>query len=182
MPLFTGRGDAGETDLMGGTRVSKDHARIEALGVVDELNSLLGAVLAFLDAEEGRPLLSEVQNTLFSLGAELSLPVNTRPSATFSPIAPEQVHALERAISDLEKRVGPQRAFVLPGGTPGAALLHVARAVARRAERRVVALAAQEDLNPEVVRYLNRLSSLLHALALRANQEGGIPERHPTYP
>jgi cob(I)alamin adenosyltransferase len=179
MPLFTGRGDGGETDLLG-SRVPKDHRRVEVLGALDELNAALGVVLASTpDGSESR-LLEEVQNDLFTVGAELAMaPGESRRLAP--PLGRPRIEELEVEIRRLEGELGRQKAFVLPGGSPEAAQLHNARAVTRRAERRVVSLAAEEDVNPEILRYLNRLSTLLHALALEANQEAGIEERHPTY-
>ncbi|MFQ5908201.1 MAG: cob(I)yrinic acid a,c-diamide adenosyltransferase [Thermoplasmata archaeon] len=179
MPLFTGRGDGGETDLLG-SRVPKDHRRIEVLGALDELNAALGVALASQPDAPGSPLLEEVQNDLFIVGAELAMaPGESRRLAP--PLERRRVDALEEAIRRLEGDIGPQKAFVLPGGTLEAAHLHFARAVVRRAERRVVSLAAEEEVNTEVLRYLNRLSTLLHALALRANQEAGVAERQPSY-
>ncbi|MFQ5986548.1 MAG: cob(I)yrinic acid a,c-diamide adenosyltransferase [Thermoplasmata archaeon] len=179
MPLFTGRGDEGETDLLG-KRVSKDHYRIEVLGALDELNAALGVAYAAFGEDASAPLLQEAQNDLFTIGAELAVASGDNLEVA-PPLTGERVAALEAEIVGLEAKVGPQRAFVLPGGAPAAAHLHHARAIARRAERRTVALASEEDVNPEVLRYLNRLSSLLHAMALWANQRAGVEERHPRY-
>lgn len=181
MRLYTGRGDQGDTDLMGGSRVSKDHDRIEAIGEVDELNASLGEAIAALPADADAELLGEVQNDLFTIGAELALPTGARPAKAFTPLGEARITVLEAAIERLREAIGPQKAFVLPGGSREAALLHRARAVARRAERRVVTLAGRDEVNPEILRYLNRLSSLLHAMALRANQGAGVEERHPHY-
>ncbi len=181
MPLFTGRGDRGETDLMG-PRVRKDDLRVEAMGEVDELNAILGVVGAFLPPGEATEILLQVQNDLFTVGAELSLPPKGRRVKAFNPLAEERVGALEEALRRADEAAGPQNAFVLPGGSREAALLHYARAVARRAERRVVALSGREKVSPTIMRYLNRLSSLLHGLALQANVEAGKEERRPSYP
>ncbi len=180
MTLYTGRGDEGETDLLGGKRVRKDDLRIEAVGAVDELNAALGLVTSFLGRGEALEILEEVQNRLFTVGAEIGQGPG-KALRSYSPLAEAAVAVLEEAIDRLETRVGEQRAFVLPGGSREAALLHYARAVTRRAERKVVALASKEELNPQILRYLNRLSSLLHALALHANVEAGVEERHPSY-
>ncbi len=180
MALYTRRGDKGETDLLGGSRVRKDHERIEALGAVDELNAALGMAISFLQDAEVIRILESVQNSLFTLGAEIGRG-SDKPSTT-PPLAEAAVESLERATDDYKRRVGRQQAFVLPGGSQQSALLHYARAVARKAERRVVTLAAKEELNPQILRYLNRLSSLLYALALHANLEAGVEERNPSYP
>lgn len=166
---------------MGGPRVRKDHYRIEAMGEVDELNSTLGVAMAFLPEGYEASLLAEVQNDLFTIGAELSLPPEGRQVRPFEPLAEERVGRLEEVIRDMESVIGPQRAFVLPGGSQAGAMLHLARSVARRAERRVVALNAREPVNRQILRYLNRLSSLLHAMALKVNRDAGVAERNPTY-
>ncbi len=180
MTLYTGRGDEGETDLLGGKRVRKDHLRIEATGAVDELNAALGIVTSFLHRGEAMEVLEEVQNRLFTVGAEI-VQESGKTISAFAPLSEAAVEGLEKATDSFEKSVGNQRAFVIPGGSREASLLHYTRAVARRAERRVVALASKEELNPQILRYLNRLSSLLHALALHANVEAGVEERHPSY-
>ncbi|MEE9236541.1 MAG: cob(I)yrinic acid a,c-diamide adenosyltransferase [Thermoplasmata archaeon] len=182
MTPYTGRGDKGETDLMGGPRVSKDHYRVEAIGEVDELNAALGVVVALLPQGEISEFLTDVQNDLFTVGAELSLPPESRPVKEFTPLPEERVEKLERAVGAIDTEVEPRRVFVLPGGSREAALLHYARAVTRRAERRVVALAQRETVNPAVLSYLNRLSSLLFAMALKVNRDEGVEEKNPTYP
>jgi cob(I)alamin adenosyltransferase len=181
MTVYTRAGDKGETGLMSGERVRKDHPRVEAMGAVDELNSALGLALALLEGGPAREALGMVQNDLFSLGADLALPAGRRAAKAFSRITADRVQRLEATIDAVEARLGPQRQFVLPGGTPGAAAIHLARSIARRAERRLVSLAGSEEVNPEAIRYLNRLSSLLHVLALEVNREAGIGEQHPQY-
>lgn len=167
---------------MGGPRVRKDHRRIEAIGGVDELNAALGIAVTFLHEGEMRGLLIGVQNDLFTVGAELSLPEGGRPRKALTPLNEDRIAALEEAIDTMGAELGDQHAFVLPGGSKEAALLHYTRAVARRAERRIVALASQEPVNPTILGYLNRLSSLLYAMALKANKDAGVEERNPTYP
>lgn len=179
MRIYTKSGDAGETGLFGGPRVPKDDARVEAYGTVDELNSQLGAARALLQDAELDALLAGVQNELFDLGADLAtpLPAGPPPARLAVPrVAPEQTQALEQAIDRLEQELPPLRQFILPAGTPAAAALHVARAVCRRAERRTVALARAEEINPEAVRYLNRLSDLLFVLARLANARAGAAD------
>ncbi|MFQ5919205.1 MAG: cob(I)yrinic acid a,c-diamide adenosyltransferase [Thermoplasmata archaeon] len=164
---------------MGG-RVSKTHRRIEALGALDELNAALGVALAAIAEGAQADLLERVQNDLFTVGAELAT-APEQPRGLAPPLGHDRVQDLEEAIADLETKLDPQKAFVLPGGSQAAAHLHYARAVSRRAERRVVALDSEEAVNPETLRYLNRLSTLLHALALWANREAQVEERHPRY-
>lgn len=165
-----------------GPRVRKDDPRVEAMGAVDELNAVLGVVGAFSPEGGSAAILRGIQNDLFTVGAELSLPPEGRRVKDFVPLQEARVGALEEALRRAEEVAGPQKAFVLPGGSPEAALLHHARAVARRAERRVVALASREEVSPTILAYLNRLSSLLHGLALQANVEAGTEERRPSYP
>lgn len=171
--IYTRTGDRGETGLIGGHRVPKDHARVEAYGTVDELNAHLGVVRAQTNDPEFDALLDDVQHRLFDLGAELATPGTT--AATLS-ISAAQVEALERAIDRYQEALPPLREFVLPGGAPLAATLHVARTVARRAERRVVTLARTGPVRPELLRYLNRLSDLLFMLARAANARAGRPD------
>jgi cob(I)alamin adenosyltransferase len=171
--IYTRAGDRGDTGLIGGARVPKDHPRVEAYGAVDELNSHLGMAIAGLDDQEIASLLQDIQHRLFDLGAEMATPA-TEPTATV--ISADHVAALERAIDDVEATLPSLREFILPGGTPAAASLHVARAVARRAERQVVALARAEPVNPQIVPYLNRLSDLLFVLARAANRRAGRPD------
>jgi len=172
--IYTRTGDRGETGLIGGTRVPKDHPRVEAYGAVDELNAHLGVVRAQIaDAELGA-LVDEIQHRLFDLGAELAAPAGAAGGA--SPIGDAAVTALERAIDAYQAALPPLREFILPGGAPLAASLHVARTVCRRAERRVVTLARAETVRPDLLRYLNRLSDLLFVLARVANRRVGRPD------
>lgn len=176
MKIYTKTGDAGQTGLFGGDRISKAHARVEAYGDVDELNSVLGIVRADLDL--GTPfetLLEAIQSRLFDLGAELA---NERGKDLGIPLVDEDdVVAMEHAIDHAEGELAPLRTFVLPGGSKVAAHLHLARTVCRRAERRVVALLEQgATVRPEVLRYLNRLSDLLFVLARLANHRAKIAD------
>jgi cob(I)alamin adenosyltransferase len=178
MRIYTRTGDAGETGLFGGARVSKADLRIEACGAVDELNALLGWSETLT-----RPLgltaeLQAVQADLMVVGADLATPGDMGPAAAARTrrVEPAHVTRLEEWIDRVETEVAPLASFILPGGAPGAAALQVARAVCRRAERRVVALAAAEPLNPLVVVYLNRLSDLLFVLARWVNAREGVPE------
>ncbi len=169
--IYTRAGDAGETSLGDGTRVPKSDPRIEAYGTVDELNSFVGVALSSGLPDEFRPWLERIQNELFDLGADLSVPLDDRRERL--RVSNDQVARLEELCDLVNKRLEPLRSFVLPGGAEAAAHLHVARAVCRRAERLVVALAASERVNPAAVAYLNRLSDLLFILARSANAGTG---------
>ena len=177
MRIYTRTGDAGQTTIWGGQRVSKMEARLEANGTVDELNAALGLVCTHLTDTSLQTLLRTIQSELFDLGADLAVPLGREKEEGQIPrIQPAQITALEHWIDDLEAQLEPLQQFILPGGTPAAATLHLARTIARRAERRVVALAASEAVNPEALRYLNRLSDLLFVLARTANHQAGTPE------
>ncbi|NBW97014.1 MAG: cob(I)yrinic acid a,c-diamide adenosyltransferase [Planctomycetia bacterium] len=173
MKIYTKTGDAGETGLFGGPRVRKDHARIEAFGTVDELNSHLGLVRTFPGAAPFDELLRRIQGELFDLGAELATPGDAAER-----IGMELVDAIESAIDHYEGELEPLKCFVLPTGTPTAAALHVARTVCRRAERRVVGLAAQLDtvIPSNAIEYLNRLGDLLFVLARVANKRENVAD------
>jgi cob(I)alamin adenosyltransferase len=173
--IYTRLGDGGETHLGDMSRVSKTHPRIEAYGAIDELNAQVAVTLTI----EGLPgryadWLRRVQNDLFDLGADLSVPEGGERERL--RVQPEQVAWLEAACDEVNATLTPLRSFVLPGGTPAAAHLHVCRTVCRRAERRALAV---EDANPEIVRYLNRLSDLLFILSRGANADGDEPLWEP---
>jgi cob(I)alamin adenosyltransferase len=172
--IYTKTGDQGETALGDGTRVPKDHPRVAAYGTVDELNAVLGLLLA---QPAGPPpeadLLRGVQNDLFDVGADLCRPQPPdEPPGLALRVREQQALRLEAAIDRLNAGLQPLTSFVLPGGAPAAAWCHLARTVCRRAEREVVALARAEPVNPHVVIYLNRLSDLLFVLARVYNQGG----------
>jgi cob(I)alamin adenosyltransferase len=172
--IYTRSGDAGETSLGDGTRVSKTDLRIEAYGTVDELNSAIGLVLAAEPPAEFRPWLERIQNELFDLGADLSVPLEDERERL--RVEPVQVERLEELCDLVNAGLEPLRSFVLPGGTEVAARLHVARTVCRRAERQAVALAGSALVNPAALAYLNRLSDLLFILARAANAAAGQAE------
>jgi cob(I)alamin adenosyltransferase len=179
--IYTRTGDKGETGLGDGSRRSKSDARVAAMGDVDEANSAIGlALIAVRDSSDAAhvaiaPMLERIQNDLFDLGADLCLPrqANEAPGAVLR-VAPSQVEALERAIDALNERLKPLRSFVLPGGTAVSAALHQARAVSRRAERSMVALAATEgeEVGEAALAYVNRLSDYLFVAARAANDFG----------
>ncbi len=169
--LYTRSGDGGETGLGDGSRVRKTHPRVVALGAVDELNATLGLALAGDLAAPVREALTGLQNDLFDLGADLSVPVPDDGPPRLR-MTPDRGADLERRIDAATARLEPLTSFVLPGGSPAAAALHLARTVCRRAEVDVLRLAECEPLNPHVGIYLNRLSDLLFSLARLANDGG----------
>lgn len=173
--IYTKTGDAGDTSLFDGTRVRKDDARVDAYGEVDELHAWLGLARAsVLDAPVDEALL-QIQRDLFALGAQLADPADKLAArVTKAIIADADVDRLEQLIDRFETEVPPLRRFVLAGGTPAGAVLHVARTVCRRAERRMVAL--NPPVDPVLLRYVNRLSDLLFVLARVVNHRGGVPE------
>jgi cob(I)alamin adenosyltransferase len=175
--LYTGTGDAGETALFGGNRVSKDHPRVEAYGSVDELNSVLGVAVSFVRQRRVTTVLGSVQNELLNIGAELASETGPKAERGRMFVDPERKIAdLERLIDEYDARVPPLQTFILPSGSQAGALLHLARSVCRRAERAVVRLSRQEDVNPHVIVYLNRLSDLLFVLARYVNKAARKPE------
>ena len=178
MRIYTRTGDKGDTGLFGGGRVGKDDARVEAYGEVDELNAVLGLARSIELMPRIDEVLVPIQRDLFSLGALLATPEHEkmRQHLEKARIDEERIVQLERAIDAGEAELEPLRAFILPGGTPKAAALHVARTVCRRAERRVVALRRDVGIPELVVVYLNRLSDLLFVLARVANRRAGAGE------
>ena len=178
MKIYTRTGDEGATALFGGGRVSKNHPRVEAYGDVDELNAALGLARSIEMMPRIDEVLVPVQRDLFAIGALLATPDHDkmREQLAKARVDEERIAELERAIDACESELDPLRSFIIPGGTPKAAALHVARTVCRRAERRVVHLAADIELPTLVVVYLNRLSDLLFMLARVANRRAGAGE------
>jgi cob(I)alamin adenosyltransferase len=171
--VTTRTGDSGETALVGGARVTKAHPRVDAYGEVDELNSFMGLARAELNDPEIDAILARIQNDLFTLGADLASPAEINvPRMT-----PEFTSGLEEISDKLLGTLEPLKEFILPGGSRAGAALHVARAITRRAERRVVGLAAEEPVNPDAIIYLNRLSDLLFIVARSVNRRAAIPEK-----
>jgi cob(I)alamin adenosyltransferase len=169
--IYTRGGDKGETSLGDGARVPKQSLRVEAYGTVDEANATIG--LARLHTQgETDAILARIQNDLFDLGADLCTPQTGRRAAGALRIVAAQVKRLEAEIDAMNAELQPLNSFVLPGGTPAAAYLHLARTVTRRAERLTCALAAEEQVNPEALKYLNRLSDHLFVLGRRLNDNG----------
>ena len=174
--IYTKTGDEGMTGLGGGQRVAKDSLRVEAYGTVDELNSHIGVALAIGLCERLAAELPAIQNQLFDLGADLATPATSQARHPVPTVQQRHIEALERLIDELNEVVGPLTNFLLPGGSPGAAQLHVARTVCRRAEREATTLAREEAIGPTVLPYLNRLSDALFVMARYENHERGVAE------
>jgi cob(I)alamin adenosyltransferase len=171
--IYTKGGDSGQTGLFGGGRLSKSDARVESYGEIDELNAVLGVVRTLALPPEARTILGEIQAQLFTLGAELA---TSNPKRDVPQTQASWVEAMERLIDQIDAEIPQLRQFILPGGSPAAAQLHLARTVCRRAERRVVALASGSEVPPMIVVYLNRLSDLLFMLARLANHRAKVEE------
>ncbi len=169
MKIYTKTGDAGQTGLFGGVRVDKDDERVEAYGTVDEANAALGIARAASSSPELAAWLEELQSDLFSLGAELACAPGKAETLSMPRIDSARVERLEQLIDEIDARLKPLNTFVLPGGTAVAAALHLARTVARRAERRTYALSKSVTVSRDILVYLNRLSDLLFVLARHEN-------------
>lgn len=176
--LYTRTGDDGTTALFGGGRVPKDHPRVEAYGAVDELNSALGVAISFLTQRRIAKRLSEIQNELFNIGSELASETGGKAAEAGRMFidADAKTAGLEALTDEYDARLPALRTFILPSGSQAGALLHLSRTVCRRAEREVVRLSRQEAVNPDILRYLNRLSDLLFVLARYVNKTAGKPE------
>jgi cob(I)alamin adenosyltransferase len=174
--IYTKTGDAGLTGLGGGKRVPKDSPRVEAYGTVDELNSQLGVALATGLCDRLSVALPPIQNQLFDLGSDLATPAVSQARHPVPTVEPRHIEHLEQLIDELNDVVGPLANFLLPGGSPGAAQLHVARTICRRAERATTTLARDEEVGPTVLPYLNRLSDALFVMARFENHERSVSE------
>lgn len=174
--IYTRKGDDGTTGLGSGRRVPKDSLRVQAYGTVDELNSVIGVALAGGLTPRLSEALTVIQNELFHLGADLSFPEEDKAKRPPPSVDARHVEKLERLMDELTEIVGPLENFILPGGSPGAAHLHVARTVCRRAEREAIALSRLEPIGPFVIPYLNRLSDALFVMARFENHERGVAE------
>jgi len=174
MKIYTKTGDDGETGLFGGPRVRKDHPRIAAYGEVDELNASLAVVRAGQVPREIDQVIERIQHELFAVGAELATPDPVAHGTRW--ISAKHTSRLEADIDQWESTLAPLRNFVLPGGSPASASIHLARCICRRAERHIVALAAAEPISNEIVIYVNRLSDLLFVMARVVNQRLGVPD------
>ena len=179
MKIYTKTGDSGETQVLGGGRVPKDDPRVAAYGDVDELNAVIGVAAAAQPTEFERELLERIQRDLFAIGGRLAIPDPAKVSKALekADLPPERTDDLERAIDRADQELEPLQAFIVPGGSTKAALLHHARTVCRRAERSVVGLNRDSAVPPEILKYLNRLSDLLFTLGRLANKRAKVPDR-----
>ena len=167
------------TSLYGSGRVPKDHVHIDTLGMLDELNSVIGVTLSFVEDEKLHGILTKIQNDLFTVGADVAgAHLQQQPVPR---IRPEHVQELEKEIDVLEEQLGMPKKFILPGGTRTSALLHLCRSVSRRAERMLVKLHQQVTINSETLCYMNRLSDFFYVLARQANKEVDVREQQPIY-
>lgn len=174
--IYTKTGDAGETSLFGGGRVGKDSARVDAYGELDELNAVLGLARSDVQDPEVDALLERLQVELFTVGAVLATPADTKAAAVIPQVEAAWISAQEEAIDALDGSLPAMTHFILPGGSRASASLHLARTVCRRVERKVVPLLRSGDVGPEVGQYLNRLSDLLFVLARVVNHRAGVPD------
>ena len=174
--IYTKTGDSGLTGLGGGRRVAKDSPRVRAYGTVDELNSAIGVALSLGLSDRLVTELATIQNELFDLGSDLCWPADDDRRGRIPTVQPHHVERLERLIDELNEVVGPLTNFLLPGGSPGAAGLHLARTICRRAEREAITLAHEEAIGGLVLPYLNRLSDALFVMARYENHERGVDE------
>jgi cob(I)alamin adenosyltransferase len=176
MKIYTRTGDTGTTGLYGGERVAKNDLRVAAYGSVDEANCAIGLARSLLGEPDIDRALTEVQNALFDVGADLATPLDARQREHLTPITAEDVAWVEGVIDHFSNELEPLSSFILPGGDSAGAALHMARAAVRRAEREVTALAGQVEVDAELRSYLNRISDLLFTLARVANMRAGVSE------
>ncbi len=176
--IYTKTGDDGTTGLVGGTRILKYDIRLEAYGTVDELNSNIGIIRTFNVSPEISELLTEIQNKLFNIGSRLASDEKGDEFTAQLSVKDEYIAVLEKAIDKFEVELPALSQFILPGGCGAAAQCHVSRTVCRRAERRILELAAHTKVQPEIIKYLNRLSDFLFVLARKINQDEGVKEIH----
>jgi len=176
MKCYTRNGDKGETCIFGGS-IDKHSEKIDAIGTIDELNAFLGAAIAFSSNEDVKRIIHEIENDLFSIGAELA----TTTDKGEIKITAKHVERVEALIDKIDDQLPKQTKFIVPSGTQAAMLLNVARTVSRRAERVMVKLDRLEKINPEMLKYANRLSSLLHVLSRFENNTNKVIEKNPVY-
>jgi len=179
--IYTKTGDDGTTGRIGGDRVPKDSPYTDAVGSLDELNALIGVVCSLESPGEVRTTLKSLQDDLFLVGAELATPEGVDPKTKSRGIGDEDIRRLEKEIDGIESTLEPLKQFILPGGSVAGSHLHLARAVARRTERDIVALSRVEKISPKILQYLNRLSDLCFVLARYVNKTQAVPEASPTF-
>ncbi len=177
MPYYTKAGDQGKTCVIGGDKIGKDDTRLETLGCFDEINCCLGLVSAFTDDAKLKTTILKLQDNLHTACADIA----SYDSPATPRVKSDHVEELENLIASIEAIIGEQKKFIIPGGTETAALLHFSRAVTRRAERSLVRLSKESSINPELLRYTNRLSSALIVLSMLENRKKGMPEKNPEY-
>ncbi len=180
--IYTRTGDKGDTGLFGGGRVRKDDPRVEAYGEIDELNACLGAAESVIPDPQIKGWIRRIQDELFVLGSELATPDPEAVKKQIVPVDAEQIAVMEQIIDAADEELEPLRSFILPGGHPGAAQLHLARTVCRRAERRVISFAREAPVREQAITYLNRLSDLLFTLARLVNHRAKVEEPKWTAP
>ncbi|MBL7715704.1 MAG: cob(I)yrinic acid a,c-diamide adenosyltransferase [Bdellovibrionales bacterium] len=174
MKIYTKGGDSGQTSLFKGERVPKDHLRIRSYGTLDELNASLGVVLSLKPQAPLADRLTRIQAEIFQLGAELATPRDK--TLLMETLGEAEIQTLEKEIDEMEKSLKPLKSFILPGGSPISAHLHLARTISRRAEREIVVLHRAEPLRPEVLQYVNRLSDALFVMARFANHQAHVDD------
>ncbi|WP_028296924.1 cob(I)yrinic acid a,c-diamide adenosyltransferase [Olivibacter sitiensis] len=175
MKIYTKTGDDGTTSLIGGTRVSKSHTRIESYGTLDELNSYIGFLRSYKPDAHIDGTLIQIQQILFDIGALLAFDAS-RSKLQLYQIQDADILALEQAIDEMDSHLAPLKSFILPGGSATISVCHIARCICRRAERLVVHLSEDEPVHPEIIQYLNRLSDYLFVLARKMAQDSGVEE------
>lgn len=176
MKIYTKTGDSGQTSLFGGERVLKSDLRIETYGTVDELNAFLGMAAAEISDKELKEVIKSIQNELFAAGTELATPVEKQNKVKIPKISEETIYRIEKLIDKYDAKLPELKRFILPGGSKTSAILHIARTVCRRAERRVVELSSTVEISGNIRIYLNRLSDFLFVLSRYANQINQIPD------
>ncbi|PIN87614.1 ATP:cob(I)alamin adenosyltransferase [Candidatus Woesearchaeota archaeon CG10_big_fil_rev_8_21_14_0_10_32_24] len=179
MKIYTKTGDQGKTSFYGGTRVPKDDLRIEVLGSIDELNSMIGVTLCFVENEKLRGLLSKIQHDLFTVGADMAS--SHLPHYDIPKIQQQHIKDIEEQIDNITGVLTPQTSFIIPGGTVASSFLHLCCSITRRTERVLVKASTNHLLNSSVLSYVNRLSDLFYVLARHANNELEVKEQQPIY-
>lgn len=183
MKIYTKTGDEGNTKLFGGKKVKKSSKRLHAYGEIDELNAILGIVLVHVNDSSLKNIILTLQNELFILGSDLATPIEQSVSNKSIPrIKEEMVISLEKLIDRYAEQLSPIRNFILPNGTVASSFLHMARTVTRRAERNIVSLMEEEDINKTILKYINRLSDLFFVLARFDNFKNKTEETYVTFP